>query len=52
MRELEEFEEVVGVVGEERLVKLDVDAFFARCRCICKLFASAFSWVRTKLARL
>jgi hypothetical protein len=42
-RELEVFEGVVGVVGEDRLVKLVVDAFLARCRCICKLFASAFS---------
>jgi hypothetical protein len=51
-RELEVLEGVVGVVGEARLGRLVVDAFFARCRCICRLFASAFSWVRTKLARL
>lgn len=52
MRELEVDEGTVGVVGELRLVKLAVEAFLARCLCIWRLFARAFSWVRTKLAKL
>jgi hypothetical protein len=48
-RELEVFEGDVGVWGEDRLV---ADAFLARCRWSCKLFASAFSCVRMKLAKL
>ncbi len=51
-REFEVFEGTVGVVGEDRFGRFDVEAVLTRCRCICKLFASAFSCVRTKLARL
>lgn len=51
-RELEVLEDRVGVVGDDRLATLVVEAFLARCRCIWRLFASALSCVRTKLARL
>jgi hypothetical protein len=51
-RELEGIEGVVGVVGEARLVTLAFTVLLERCRCICRLFASALSCVRTKLARL
>ena len=51
-RELDTFEGVAGVVGEDGPARLVADAIFARCRCICRLFASAFSCVRMKLARL
>lgn len=48
--ELEDVAAFVVVVGEEEEGALLWPCFGA-CRCSCRAFARAFSWVRTKYAR-